>query len=60
MDEPVHAFSYINDTLEQLSDTEADSFRSAVIFRIPDLITLSRLCFDDNVDLVDLAVFGYP
>ncbi|KAH7859043.1 hypothetical protein Vadar_030789 [Vaccinium darrowii] len=42
VDEPVHAFSYINDTLEQLSDTEADSFRSAVIFRILDLITLSR------------------
>ncbi|KAL7224339.1 hypothetical protein ACSBR1_025740 [Camellia fascicularis] len=41
-DEPIHAFSFINDTLEQLSDTEADSFRSAVIFRIPDLINLSR------------------
>ncbi|KAF7138427.1 hypothetical protein RHSIM_Rhsim07G0000300 [Rhododendron simsii] len=42
VNEPVHAFSYINDMLEQLSDNEADSFRSAVIFRIPDLITLSR------------------
>ncbi|PSS23502.1 Vacuolar protein sorting-associated protein [Actinidia chinensis var. chinensis] len=42
LDEPVHAFSFINDTLEQLSDTEADSFRSAVISRIPDLISLNR------------------
>ncbi|XP_052171048.1 uncharacterized protein LOC127787181 [Diospyros lotus] len=41
-DEPIHAFSFINDTLQKPSDTEADSFRSAVISRIPDLITLSR------------------
>ncbi|XAR49264.1 hypothetical protein NMG60_11032393 [Bertholletia excelsa] len=42
VDEPIHAFSFINKMLEQLSDTEASTFQSAVISRIPDLLSLSR------------------
>ncbi|KAJ9681025.1 hypothetical protein PVL29_020099 [Vitis rotundifolia] len=42
VDEPVHAFSFINHTLSQLSDTESAAFRSAVISRIPELVNLSR------------------
>ncbi|KAL6982167.1 hypothetical protein U1Q18_023780 [Sarracenia purpurea var. burkii] len=42
LDEPIHAFSFINDTLEEMSDTDAYTFRSAVMCRIPDLIGLSR------------------
>ncbi|KAL5792140.1 hypothetical protein ACOSP7_000734 [Xanthoceras sorbifolium] len=41
-DEPIHAFSFINDTLVQLSDDEYAAFRSAVISRIPELVCLSR------------------
>ncbi|XP_043698874.1 vacuolar protein sorting-associated protein 8 homolog isoform X2 [Telopea speciosissima] len=42
IDEPVHAFSFINITLLQLGDTESADFRSAVISRIPELVNLSR------------------
>lgn len=42
VDEPVHAFSFINHTLSQLSDTEFTAFHSAVISRIPELVNLSR------------------
>uniref|UniRef100_A0A5B7BN45 RING-type domain-containing protein n=1 Tax=Davidia involucrata TaxID=16924 RepID=A0A5B7BN45_DAVIN len=42
VDEPIHAFSFINDTLPQLSDSESNAFQSAVISRIPDLVNLSR------------------
>lgn len=42
VDEPVHAFSFINDALLQLIDDEYASFRSAVISRIPELLCLSR------------------
>lgn len=40
--EPIHAFSFINGTLVQLSDNECAAFRSAVISRIPELVGLSR------------------
>ena len=43
VDEPVHAFSFINHMLSQLRDTESAAFRSAVISRIPELLNLSRL-----------------
>ncbi|XP_010251529.1 PREDICTED: vacuolar protein sorting-associated protein 8 homolog isoform X2 [Nelumbo nucifera] len=41
-DEPIHAFSFINDMLRLLRDTESTQFQSAVISRIPDLVNLSR------------------
>ena len=42
VDEPVHAFSFIDRVLLQLSETESTAFRSAIISRIPELVTLSR------------------
>ncbi|KAJ4978653.1 hypothetical protein NE237_009433 [Protea cynaroides] len=42
IDEPVHAFSFINITLLQLGETESADFQSAVISRIPELVNLSR------------------
>ncbi|KAK9279894.1 hypothetical protein L1049_013577 [Liquidambar formosana] len=42
VDEPIHAFSFINNSLLQLSDAESAAFRSAVISRIPELVNLSR------------------
>lgn len=42
VDEPIHAFSFINNTLLQLSDIESAAFKSAVISRIPELVQLSR------------------
>ncbi|XP_068669658.1 uncharacterized protein [Aristolochia californica] len=42
MDEPVHAFAYINNKLLLLRDSELASFESAVVCRIPDLVNLSR------------------
>lgn len=42
VDEPIHAFSFIHDTLLQLTDNEYAAFCSAVISRIPELICLSR------------------
>ncbi|TXG63103.1 hypothetical protein EZV62_010097 [Acer yangbiense] len=41
-DEPIHAFSFIYETLVQLSEDEYAAFRSAVISRIPELVCLSR------------------
>ncbi|KAG5009010.1 hypothetical protein JHK87_017525 [Glycine soja] len=41
-DEPVHAFSFINRAFSQLTDNDHAAFRSAVIFRIPELVELSR------------------
>ncbi|XP_057981031.1 uncharacterized protein LOC131166457 isoform X2 [Malania oleifera] len=42
VDEPIHAFAFINNTLLQLSDAESAAFRSAVISQIPELVNLSR------------------
>ncbi|GKU87858.1 hypothetical protein SLEP1_g2191 [Rubroshorea leprosula] len=42
VNEPVHAFSFINKTLLQLSGTKYTAFRSAIISRIPELVNLSR------------------
>ncbi|KAJ4963919.1 hypothetical protein NE237_023858 [Protea cynaroides] len=42
IDEPIHAFSFINITLLQLGETESVDFQSAVISRIPELVNLSR------------------
>uniref|UniRef100_A0A803M377 RING-type domain-containing protein n=1 Tax=Chenopodium quinoa TaxID=63459 RepID=A0A803M377_CHEQI len=42
VDEPVHAFSFIDGILLQLSETESAAFQSAVIPRISELVTLSR------------------
>lgn len=44
VDAPVHAFSFINSILQQLSETETVAFRSAVISRIPELVILNREC----------------
>ncbi|KAG0472778.1 hypothetical protein HPP92_014635 [Vanilla planifolia] len=44
IDEPVHAFSFVNEMLLQLKGTEALTFQSAVIQRIPELVKLSREC----------------
>ncbi|KAG8391995.1 hypothetical protein BUALT_Bualt01G0245600 [Buddleja alternifolia] len=40
--EPMYAFSFIHDMLRLLSNEESDSFESAVISRIPDLVKLNR------------------
>ncbi|KAL5572209.1 hypothetical protein UlMin_021806 [Ulmus minor] len=40
--EPIHAFSFINRTLLELSDDNCAAFRSAVIDRIPELLELNR------------------
>ncbi|KAF1890216.1 hypothetical protein Lal_00025549 [Lupinus albus] len=42
VDEPVHAFSFINRTLSQLTGNNHAAIRSAVISRIPELVELSR------------------
>ncbi|KAF5732004.1 vacuolar protein sorting-associated protein 8 isoform X1 [Tripterygium wilfordii] len=42
LEEPIHAFSFINNTLLQLSDNECETFQSVIISRIPELVGLSR------------------
>ncbi|TKY64154.1 Vacuolar protein sorting-associated protein 8-like [Spatholobus suberectus] len=42
VDEPVHAFSFINKAFSQLTDNDHAAFWSAVILRIPELVELSR------------------
>lgn len=42
VDEPIHAFAYINNALLHLNETEHAAFRSAVFSRIPALVDLSR------------------
>ncbi|KAK8509712.1 hypothetical protein V6N13_093565 [Hibiscus sabdariffa] len=42
LEEPIHAFAFINNMLMQLSNGDYSTFRSAVISRIPELINLSR------------------
>ncbi|XP_027334306.1 vacuolar protein sorting-associated protein 8 homolog isoform X2 [Abrus precatorius] len=42
VDEPVHAFSFINKAFSQLTDNDHRAIRSAVISRIPVLVELSR------------------
>ncbi|PKA59981.1 hypothetical protein AXF42_Ash009665 [Apostasia shenzhenica] len=44
LDEPIHAFSFINKMLSELDKAESVSFHSAVISRIPELVQLSREC----------------
>ncbi|KAK8969694.1 hypothetical protein KSP40_PGU002021 [Platanthera guangdongensis] len=44
LDEPIHAFSFIDKMFSQLHNTEAVSFQSAVSSRIPELVKLSREC----------------
>ncbi|CAN0889367.1 Vacuolar protein sorting-associated protein 8 homolog [Linum grandiflorum] len=40
--EPIHTFLYINNMLEQLSNSELNEFQSAIMTRIPELLGLSR------------------
>ncbi|KAM1019622.1 hypothetical protein ACFX13_041699 [Malus domestica] len=42
VEEPIHAFSFINKTLLQLTDKECAAFRSEIISRIPELFYLNR------------------
>lgn len=42
VDEPIHAFSFIHEILQQLSGNELAAFRSAVISRISQLVDLNR------------------
>lgn len=42
VEEPIHAFVFINNMLMQLSGGDYTTFRSAVISRIPELVNLSR------------------
>ncbi|CAH1429293.1 unnamed protein product [Lactuca virosa] len=42
VDEPIHAFSYISNLLQQNNDKRPDSLEAAVISRIPHLVQLSR------------------
>ncbi|KAJ0975965.1 hypothetical protein J5N97_017930 [Dioscorea zingiberensis] len=44
LDEPVNSFAFINNMLLKLKDVEAESFRSAVISCIAELVKLSREC----------------
>lgn len=41
-DEPIHSFCYVNKMLSQLSGDEFTAFQSAIVFRIPELLELSR------------------
>ncbi|KAM3746639.1 hypothetical protein ACB098_06G216300 [Castanea mollissima] len=62
VDEPIHAFSFINKTLLQLSDNERAIFQSAVISRIPELVDLSRegtfLLFVDHFNKEGLHILS--
>ncbi|CAB4300751.1 unnamed protein product [Prunus armeniaca] len=53
VDEPIHAFSFINKTLLQLTDNESATFRSEVISRIPELFDLNSPVnvTDDMIEL---------
>ncbi|XVF80311.1 hypothetical protein PTKIN_Ptkin15bG0060800 [Pterospermum kingtungense] len=42
VEEPIHAFVFINNMLMQLNGGDYTTFRSAVISRIPELVNLSR------------------
>ncbi|CAN4126445.1 unnamed protein product [Withania somnifera] len=42
VDEPILAFIFVDDMLRKLRGKESDTFRSAVISRIPDLLNLNR------------------
>ncbi|XVF33081.1 hypothetical protein REPUB_Repub17cG0137500 [Reevesia pubescens] len=43
VEEPIHAFAFINNMLMQLRDGDYTTFRLAVISRIPQLVNLSRV-----------------
>lgn len=43
VEEPIHAFAFINRTLMELSNSEQTEFRGVVISRIPELLNLNRL-----------------
>lgn len=40
--EPIHAFSFINKSLLELSHDDYTTFRTAVTSRIPELVDLNR------------------
>lgn len=42
VEEPIHAFAFINRTLMELSNSEQTEFRGVVISRIPELLNLNR------------------
>ncbi|XP_020519433.1 uncharacterized protein LOC18428491 isoform X2 [Amborella trichopoda] len=42
IDEPIHAFAFISNTLLQMRDNDSSDFRQAVVTRIPELVKLSR------------------
>ncbi|WCJ22507.1 transducin family protein / WD-40 repeat family protein [Euphorbia peplus] len=42
VDEPIHTFCYINNTLQQLNISEQKIFLSAIMSRIPELVVLCR------------------
>ncbi|KAE8703626.1 vacuolar protein sorting-associated protein 8-like protein isoform X2 [Hibiscus syriacus] len=42
VEEPIHAFAFINNKLMQLSNGDYSTFRSAFVSRIPELVNLSR------------------
>lgn len=42
VDEPIHAFAFINRALLELSNSEQTEFRAVVISRIPELFNLNR------------------
>lgn len=42
VDEPIHAFAFIDVALVELSDNDRTAFRLAVINRIPELVVLNR------------------
>lgn len=42
VDEPIHAFSFINKSLLELSNNDYTAFRTAVSSRIPELVDLDR------------------
>ncbi|XP_020574102.1 vacuolar protein sorting-associated protein 8 homolog isoform X2 [Phalaenopsis equestris] len=57
LDEPIHAFSFINKLFLQLDNTKALLFQAAVISRFPELVKLSRECtFFLAIDQLDIEM----
>ncbi|CAN8308812.1 unnamed protein product [Cochlearia groenlandica] len=67
-DEPIHSFCFVNKMLSQLSGDEFTAFQSAIVYRIPQLLELSRegtffLIIDnlkDNITRIQEQLHSHP
>ncbi|MCD7459407.1 hypothetical protein HAX54_040864 [Datura stramonium] len=59
VDEPILAFVFVDDMLRQLRGKESDSFRSAVISQIPDLLKLNRLQYNSTKEGTFLLIVNH-